>query len=341
MSDVLTTVLQATKPEQLFGTKGEEAAARAYKRLTRQVHPDKFEPKHRDRATQAMANLTKLYAALKKPQGPAGFTLTTKRGTTVVGELIEKGPIANVYKSTSEGRLTITKIVRNPGNSDLLLREAKALKKINAEIDSQFNPYFPVLVDTMKHKDSASGAVRRVVVMDRLMEELTPLSDVLKAFPNGLDPRDASWMFRRLLLGLGAQHRAGVVHGGIVPPNLLLHLEFHGLVLTEYTSSVLIGEDEKVPALARGWEGVYPSEVVSVKTTPTAATDIYMAAKMMELMCGDQAPRQIRAFLKACTVKDQDKRPDDAWQLLEDFTALIERLYGPRRFRVFRMPATA
>jgi hypothetical protein len=31
-------------------------------------------------------------------------------------------------------------------------------------------------------------------------------------------------------------------------------------------------------------------------------------------------------------------RPQDAWDLLREFDAVIERLYGERRFREFAMP---
>jgi hypothetical protein len=49
-------------------------------------------------------------------------------------------------------------------------------------------------------------------------------------------------------------------------------------------------------------------------------------------------PTQLRAFFKACTLKKQNMRPDDAWELKETFDDLIERLWGPRRFRPFYMP---
>jgi hypothetical protein len=32
-------------------------------------------------------------------------------------------------------------------------------------------------------------------------------------------------------------------------------------------------------------------------------------------------------------------RPQDAWRLLAEFDELLERLYGPRTFRPFAMPA--
>jgi aminoglycoside phosphotransferase (APT) family kinase protein len=53
-----------------------------------------------------------------------------------------------------------------------------------------------------------------------------PLSRITTA----VDPRDATWMWRRLLVGLGWVHRAGVVHGAIVEDHVLIHPGEHGLV---------------------------------------------------------------------------------------------------------------
>ncbi len=43
------------------------------------------------------------------------------------------------------------------------------------------------------------------------------LTEVGTAYPDGVDPRDAAWMWRRLLVGLGFAHRAGVLHGAVLP----------------------------------------------------------------------------------------------------------------------------
>jgi hypothetical protein len=43
------------------------------------------------------------------------------------------------------------------------------------------------------------------------------LAEVRAAFPAGIDPQDAAWMWRRLLVAVGAAHRAGVIHGAVLP----------------------------------------------------------------------------------------------------------------------------
>lgn len=46
-------------------------------------------------------------------------------------------------------------------------------------------------------------------------------------------------------------------------------------------------------------------------------------------------PRPLAAFAAGCTLASPVWRPRDAWQLLREFDDLIERLWGPRKFRPF------
>jgi hypothetical protein len=49
------------------------------------------------------------------------------------------------------------------------------------------------------------------------------LTALAAGFPDGLDPRDAAWMRRRLLACLGWAHRARLVHGAVFPEHVLIH----------------------------------------------------------------------------------------------------------------------
>lgn len=334
MTSVLEQVLAAKKPSDLFGDKDAGAAKPIHRRLLKQVHPDLFEPQHRARAEQAVANLNTLWDQLTKPKS-ADIVITTKRYSHTLGELHARGDICNVYLATSDGAKTVVKLPRSPKNSDLVVNEAKVLKKINAEVSSELRAFYPELLDVFKQRDESTKIERRGVVMTLHKTGFVTLTDVRKKFPQGIDPRDMAWMFRRLLIALGGLHDIGVVHGAVVPDHMLMELSAHGFVLVDY--SYASTEGSIIPAFAKGWEKAYPDEV-GVKLTPTPATDLYMAAKVLEYGMGEQAPRQLRAFVKGCTVGTQANRPGNAWELLAEFTELIERLYGPRRFRVFRLP---
>jgi hypothetical protein len=52
----------------------------------------------------------------------------------------------------------------------------------------------------------------------------------------------------------------------------------------------------------------------------------------------DRAPKPLRAFARGCLLTAENRRPQDAWRLLAELDDLLERLYGPRRFRPFQLP---
>src|SRR5439155_20075146 len=98
----------------------------------------------------------------------------------------------------------------------------------------------PRLVESFRHRDPGSGAGRRVTVV-AAAEGLRSLAEVRAAYPDGVDGRDAVWMWRRLLVALGLAHRAGVVHGAVVDDHVLIQPAQHGVVLVDRCYAVLDG----------------------------------------------------------------------------------------------------
>jgi hypothetical protein len=60
-----------------------------------------------------------------------------------------------------------------------------------------------------------------------------------------------------------------------------------------------------------------------------------MATKSLLALIREPVPQRLGAFAAGCTLATRSRRPDDAWELLREFDELIERLWGPRRFRPF------
>ena len=87
-------------------------------------------------------------------------------------------------------------------------------------------------------RDDARSGVRRHANLIGALGGFRSLAEVRSAFPAGLDPRDAAWMWRRLLVAIGAAHRAGVIHGAVLPEHVLIHPAEHGLVLVDWCYSV-------------------------------------------------------------------------------------------------------
>jgi hypothetical protein len=335
LDEALALLDRARTPAELFGADPAEAP-RVYRRLARVLHPDAAGGRTED----AFARLNALWRGYR---GADPHTITTPRHAYRLLGRAARGDLADLYRAHDEtagprdGEVLV-KMPRDPGDSDLIEREAVALRTLREEGDRRFRPYAPTLVATFRHQDAATGARRRVNVIGRLVG-FHSLAEVRAAHPGGVDPRDAAWMWRRLLVALGFAHRAGVLHGAVLPEHVLIHPEQHGLVLVDWCYSVTAGHAAggRVPAMVDRYADWYPPEVPA-RRAAGPATDIHMATGCMTHLMGDRAPKAMRLFARGCRLPAQNRRPGDAWRLLAELDELLERLYGPRRFRPFAMP---
>jgi hypothetical protein len=301
-------------------------ALRAYRMLVKIVHPDVAPAGRSPAATAAFAKLSALWAARD------GQLLTTRRATYRVGALVAQGDLADLH--AVDGEAALLKLPRRPGDNDLMQAEATALRTLERDGDPRHRAYAPRLIETFTHEDAAK--VRRTATILGRQRGFVTLAEVGRAYPRGIDARDAAWMWRRLLTGLGWAHRAGVVHGAVLPEHVLIHPGEHGLVLVDWCYSVAPGG--VIPAVVAARRDDYPPEVLA-KQPATAATDIVMATRLMLRLVNDP-PVAVRRFAAGCGYDAPRMRPQDAWRLLEEFDELLADLYGPRRFRAFAMPST-
>lgn len=317
----------AKKPADLFGAAPLEEAAKLYKRLARELHPDAGGD------ADLFAKLNRLWGEFNNT---GDISITTKNHVYSVGDRFERGDVANLYETTYDnGRYPcVLKLARSPRDNDLMLREARALRALSAG-ERKFRPFVPELLDSFRY--STDSTERRANVINRLNGFYT-LRDVRGAYPMGVDPKDMTWMLKRLLITLGFAHQLGVIHGGVTPDHVMIHPEKHGLVLVDWTAACL-KEDGIVPLISPDWQDMYPTEV-SEKKKPGSGTDIFMAFKCMDYICGGRSklPTAMRGFFNGVTLTKLAPRPNNAWALLEDYIVLVELLWGPRKFRPFAMP---
>lgn len=313
-----------TFAELVDGARG-QTAGHAYRMLVKVVHPDVAPAGRCAEATTAFARLSRLWA------GRDGRVLTTPRATYRVGGVVASGDIAELH--AIDGDAALLKVPRSPGDNDLMSAEATALARLAADGDPRFRAYAPRPIESFTHEDHAR--VRRTATIVERQNGFVSLADARRAHPGGVDARDAAWMWRRLLTGLGWAHRAGVVHGAILPEHVLVHPAEHGVVLVDWCYSVAPGTP--VPALVARHRAAYPPEVTAGRPA-TAATDIFMATGLMLRLITDP-PAALRRFAAGCSYDAPRMRPQDAWSLLGELDELLENLYGPRRFRPFAMPA--
>ena len=311
-TEAIALIEAATGPAELFGTGGD--AGRCYRRLAWLTHPDAC-PGDR-RAAAAFAKLAALWGRYADECGP----------------LVARGDIANLYRV----RPGLLKLARDPADNDLMRREAAALTQLHAEAEPRLRAYFPRLVQARRRQDPDSGVQRRANVIG-WQPGFVSLAEVAAAFPGGVDARDAAWMWRRLLVATGAAHRAGVIHGAVLPEHVLIQPAEHGLVLIDWCYSVPAPASRLAAAVAR-YRHWYPPELL-MGGDAGPDLDIWLGTRCMTELIGAAMPRRLASFAAGCMLASPRRRPDDAWQLLAEFDELLERLYGPRKFRPFAMPA--
>ena len=375
-------IAKARCPEDVFGqlsgddpAKLLEALRHSYRQVIGAVHPDKYtgQPDAISRAQALVGNLTewrtraeakinaKTYGDNKphEPKAPEPVAgpqiIQTPKRKYIVTERMAQGDLADLYRcSYTEGaneHAAVFKIAQSAADNDLLDNEQRTLGVMYppAQPEERLYRYLPKLLDSFLLRPER-GANRRVNVL-QLADGYVPLADVMKAYPSGLDYRDAAWIFNRGLEGLWFVHeKKKVVHGAILPTHMLVHPVGHGGKLVDWCYAVRDWKTSKdhVKAISKAYRVYYPPEIMAKKPV-TPQTDIYMLAKCMVALLGgdvasnqvpDAVPKLMKGFLMSCLIEGQAKRPDDAGALREEFDELLRRLVGERQYRgPLAMPA--
>lgn len=314
------------------------AATRLHRRLTRLLHPDTAPPGRRPEASAAFLALAEQWREYLDAGNPGPRTVTTRRHTYQLGDPQTTGDLAVLRRASyrrADGTRhdALLKIPLQPYDNDLIEHEAAVLTRLDTAAEPRHRAYAPRLIETFRHRDTG-GTERRVNALEPL-DGFHSLAEVAAAYPGGLDPLDAVWMWRRLLVALGWAHRARLVHCAVFPEHVLIHPGLHGLVLVDWCYATATGTT--APVLIERHRDRYPPEIPGRRPV-TEATDLHLAARCMEHLMGERTPKPLAAFIRGCTLPSEAGRPHDAWRLLAELDELLDRLYGPRTFRPFTMP---
>ncbi|MEU4163761.1 molecular chaperone DnaJ [Actinoplanes sp. NPDC026670] len=291
--DAVARISTARSFHELTDT--ENGAGKAYRRWAKLIHPDTVSAQRRATATDAFAKLSALY----------------KQKDDWKTEPWGSGDVADLF--ADGGRLI--KIPRSPADNDLMETEAAALRRLWADGDPKFRPYAPRLIETFVHEDDQRR--RRFVNVLERQRGMGSLAEI----KGDLGVREAAWIWRRLLTALGWAHRAGVIHGAVLPEHVLIHPGRRGLVLVDWCYA-----GHRPAAIVKAREDHYPPEVRHDRTAGPA-TDIYMATVLMTRLMGSRMPVQLRRFAAGCTYDAPRMRPQDAWALLGELDDIIPPQY--------------
>ncbi len=342
---------ETTHPEDIFGDcKSASELSEAFRQFARLVHPDKFRGKVKATAEEAFKELNRLLqlAEKKLKAGTYGdksaiveeVKIATKTNNYTVKERIASGDIAEIYGAENkDGASVVLKVARNPVNNDLLVNESQTLAWLRTDApskDLKVMVHVPLLLDSFELNQA--GKVKRVNVLKRQAPNYYTLSQVMDAYPDGLELADVAWMWNRLLGALLAAHQSGLVHGAVIPEHVLVcdsGSEEHNGVLVDWCYAVKKGQPLK--AVVPNRKDIYPPEVFDKKPVDFGV-DLYMAAKCAKMLLGNlPVHRKIDGLFKACWLTPRH-RTQDVWELYSDFGAVLRELFGPRKFHKFTMP---
>ena len=375
MDAELTTVAQqierAHTPQDVFGAlrgvpaEQLHAARQIFHRLTKIIHPDRYtQPADQQLAHHTMTRLNDLWAETRRQIRSGSYAdraartpsirLTSRRRTYEVDALIGTDEVCQRYacrfESDGAGRLGLFKIARTSDDNDLVQNEARVLRQLRADKDLvRLWPFVPEVYDSFLYDDGRTEA-RQANVVSRV-PNVYSLEEIRAHYPHGVAPKDAAWMWRKLLIALGFAHARGSVHGAVLPPHILIEPDQHGLILDNWLYALPdpLESGAHLAAIVPVYEAWYPPEVFD-KQPALPGFDILMGARcLVYLLGGDpltgkvpaSVPDPLASFIRGCllTVSRPADRPQQAWEVLTDFTQVIERLWGRRTFRPFALPA--
>ncbi len=319
-------IREARSPQELFGD-DLDAALRRFRAV---CHPDRNpgDP----RAERLYKDLHFLAEQARRP--PVTITSPKGRDYTLLRRLAA-GEVADVHLATAGGNDYVLKIARRRGGASLLDTERTALVGLlTAAGNVHYAKYFPTLAESFLSSDKSG---KRVNVFT-WQPGLFTAEQVRQRHEAGLDGRHLAWFFKRLLTALGFAHRCGWIHGAVLPSHTLIQPEEHGIVLVGWGHATPLGE--QVRTLSAPYRTWYPPEVLE-KRPAGASTDIFLAAKCVVYLAGgdpvsgrmpDTVPPEMQRFVRSCLLEGPRMRPDNAWELLDEFDELLHALYGPPKF---------
>jgi hypothetical protein len=260
--------------------------------------------------------------------------------TYVIEGLLARGDVSDVYRarwSVRLGELVVLKVCRSAGDEDLLRREHRILEALVTSADASSASLASRLPQPI-----ALGPVRvsdreRLVAVYRWHSGfLHTLPDIARAHPGGIDDPIVVWVTKRLLELLGFVHRAGVVHGAVLPPHVLVQPRNHGAMLVGFATATRAqgsGRAEPLPAISRAWAAHYGEEARTREVSP--ATDLAQLARSVKLVARPSLAGELASWLDSL---QSQRGSADAWQRRDELIALSRRLYGPGSYHPLAMP---
>ncbi len=258
-------------------------------------------------------------------------SIKSKKNTYTVAEKGISGDLSNVY-FTEQG--AILKIAKEISLNKYLDKEAENLKKIHKQKHGQFqvlaDSHVPNLIESFQIDGKATNVIKTWKFKAYSLEQ------VKQQYPSGVDGRHMAWIFKRLLAAIAIANEVGLVHSHIIPSNFLICPEDHNGLLIDWCGAVENGQT--VGFQVSKYQEFYAPEIW-LKQKVSFGTDVYMAAKLMVYILGNNTniPNSINNFINSLLIKTPSLRPNNAFDILEDFDDTLKDVYGKPKWVDLKM----
>lgn len=321
LQDIFVKLL-SSDPAVLFG----DDPHKAIREYRARLHPDRFigQPEEAEKADGLRKSIEMAYEHQHNPV----ILKSPKRTYSLIGQ-IATGDVADMWLANTDesDAKYVVKCSRVPEGARMLATEAEHLKKsLSAAGTTAYADLLPRFCESFPVRDSMAKTVNVFLFEPNLFT----LEAVHIRHPE-LDPRHVAWIFKRLLAVLGIVHRAGVIHSAVSPEHVLVEPVSHKIVLVGWGQSVKDGAIVKYGSAK--YDGSWLPREIIARQPAGPGTDIFMAAVCMNQLFGASAPpRKMGTFFRSCIMGGLKMRPDDAWNLLDEFDVMLREIFGKPRY---------
>lgn len=262
--------------------------------------------------TEAMVLRDSFHQALlraRQGQGGAGADLQCGGESYHVIQTLGSGGISQVYLARRIGEqpfLATIKVSSSPDAAASYAREAEVLRELQASQSGAASIYAAQrLPEVITQGPVAGGASKQALVLRHPIGYWGSLAALSERFSNGIDPRHAVWIWRRLLDVLHFLHAQGWSHGDVRPEHALVHVQDHGVRLIGWASAKRNASESdqstdllrcarvvRVLVCGAGGSGVIPHGV------PAGLTELLMSASEDENFCQTQGAHGLDVLLR-------------------------------------------
>lgn len=335
-------LVSAKRPKDVFSdVKTEKELKKKYLLLAKEIHPDTAIDSEKYIATIGFSILNELYQkgieelnqgiyniisviGLYEKQTPL-FELNIHGKMYSFYENIYAGEISDIYRGLCDKDVVILKLALDENDNTLIKSEYDTLNNIS-------HPSLPIVREFVKINDCAG------IIMDE--RSGMSLAEIIEKNPNGIDEKIVAWMLERLFSVVGYLHYNKVVHGNIVPENIIVTPENHNVSLMGFSFHIFDAQEKDKKYQIFNDDYSDPKIKDKIKVNPR--TDIYSIGKIaIKLLGGDinsngmpiKIDSRVRTFIHKL-VSDYSIRSDDAWGLWDEWRKIRLEVYGKPHFTV-------